>query len=94
MRKYMRATSVNDNGYRYFELSDQKLMEIRTKHLLVKGDFVIQDVPVFKREDMVKPYILINGNTSSLYTDAFRANFLWFDKNQELIVRFFNDNSA
>lgn len=87
MKRYCRATSVNDNGHRYFEINDDLVLNMRTQHLLGIEDCVL-DVPILKKEELVVPHLLVSGNSSLLYLDSVRINFLYFEKNGQLIARF------
>lgn len=87
MRKFCRATSVNDNGHRYFEVTDTLLDNIRTQHLLGIEDCIV-DAPILTLQQLPRPHMLVSSNTSSLYMDSGRINFLYFQKNGELIARF------
>lgn len=87
MKRYCRATSVNDNGHRYFEINDDLILNIRTQHLL-GVEYCIIEVPILKMSEMVEPYLLLSGNTSFLYLDSGRINFLYFEKNGQLLAKF------
>ena len=52
MKRYCRATSVNDTSYRYFEISDDLVLNMRTQHLLGVEDCILE-VPVIKKDEMV-----------------------------------------
>lgn len=87
MKRYCRATSVNDQGYRYFEINDDLILNMRTQHLLGVEDCVLE-VPILKKDEMAVPHLLVSGNSSLLYLDSGRINFLYFEKNGQLIARF------
>lgn len=87
MKRYCRATSVNDNGHRYFEINDDLILNMRTQHLLGVEDCIL-DVPVLKITELVVPHLLVSGNSSLLYLDSGRINFLYFEKNGQLLARF------
>lgn len=87
MKRYCRATSVNDNDHRYFEVTDKLLENIRTQHLLGVEDCIV-DAPIMMIHQLPRPHMLVSSNTSSLYLDSGRINFLYFEKNKQLIARF------
>lgn len=87
MKRYCRATSVNDNGHRYFEINDDLILNMRTQHLLGVEDCVL-DVPILKKEELAIPHLLVSGNSSTIYLDSGRTHFLYFEKNDQLIARF------
>lgn len=87
MKRYCRATSFNDNSYRYFEINDELILAMRTQHLLGVEDCIVE-VPVLKKDELIEPYLLLTGNSSLLYLDSARINFLYFTKNGQLIARF------
>lgn len=87
MKRYCRATSMNDISHRYFEATDEIIMNLRTQHLLGIEDCIV-DAPVFKEAELVKPYILVSGSSSYLRLDSGGINFLYFEKNGQLIARF------
>lgn len=87
MRKFARATGVNGNDYRYFEVTDSLLDIIRTQHLLGIEDCIV-DAPIFEKDVLPTNYILVSANTSSIYSSTGPINFLYFAKNKQLIARF------
>jgi hypothetical protein len=87
MRKYARASSVNDASHCYFEVTDQVVDIIRTQRLLGIEDCIV-DAPVFTKQQLPIPYMLVTGSGSFLHLDTGPINFLYFQKNGELIARF------
>ncbi|ARB11741.1 hypothetical protein [Pectobacterium phage Nepra] len=87
MRKFARATSVNDNGHRYFEVTDELVDNIRTQHLLGIEDCIV-DAAILEKTQLPIPHMLVTASTSFLQLDSGPINFLYFQKNGELIARF------
>lgn len=87
MRKFARATSVNDNGHRYFEVTNELVDIIRTQHLLGIEDCIV-DAPIYEKKQLPIPHMLVTGSGSFLHLDSGPINFLYFQKNGELIARF------
>lgn len=87
MRKFARATSVNDNGHRYFEVTDELVDNIRTQHLLGIENCIV-DAPIFEKKQLPTPHLLVTGSGSFLHLDSGPINFLYFQKTGELIARF------
>lgn len=87
MRKFARATGVNGSDYRYFEVTDELWDTIRTQHLLGVEDCIVY-AKVIEKDQLPTNYILVSANTSSIYSSTGPVNFLYFQKNGELIARF------
>lgn len=87
MRKFARATSVNDSSHRYFEVTNELVDTIRTQHLLGIEDCIV-DARIFEKNQLPIPHMLVTGNSSFLHLDSGPINFLYFQKNGELIARF------
>ncbi|AQT27856.1 hypothetical protein CB3_014 [Pectobacterium phage vB_PatP_CB3] len=87
MRKFARATNVNDNGHRYFEVTDELVDNIRTQHLLGIEDCIV-DAAILEKTQLPIPHMLVTASTSFLQLDSGPIKFLYFQKNGELIARF------